>query len=222
MFWTEEELEIIRSNPTLDSKEISLLLPNRTHLAIQQKRSKIGIDYYGKRWTAEDDNYIISHRFDSHDEIGSMLNRPAESIRVRRKTLGAEYLVKCIVCEVVMVKKNAHNICSHCTKESEKEKRKSVEKRYSQYKHSAKKRNLKFTLTIEEFSKFKAVPCHYCGDVLENYGIDRVDSSVGYVDGNIVPCCETCNRMKSDHVQDDWVSHIVKVLKNLEGYHEIS
>ena len=53
--------------------------------------------------------------------------------------------------------------------------------------------------------------CHYCGAAPSNIsnskghndayiynGIDRVDSSKGYVDGNCVSCCKVCNRAKSD------------------------
>jgi hypothetical protein len=47
-------------------------------------------------------------------------------------------------------------------------------------------------------------------------GIDRVDSSMGYVAGNVVPCCSTCNRMKLDHSYDDFIAHIKKIVAHYE------
>ena len=57
-------------------------------------------------------------------------------------------------------------------------------------------------------------PCHYCGDVVVHSGggVDRIDSSVGYVEGNVVPCCPTCNVMKNEHTQEDMLNHMIKML----------
>jgi hypothetical protein len=60
--------------------------------------------------------------------------------------------------------------------------------------------------------------CHYCGvqpeRTLRKYtqfrwnGIDRIDSSKGYVDGNVVPCCKTCNELKSDKSREEFLAQI--------------
>ena len=42
-------------------------------------------------------------------------------------------------------------------------------------------------------------------------GIDRVDSKIGYVEGNIVPCCEKCNFMKSNLEVDVFLEHVHKI-----------
>ena len=39
-------------------------------------------------------------------------------------------------------------------------------------------------------------------------GIDRLDSAFGYRLGNCVPCCSTCNRMKSNMGSTDFQNHI--------------
>ena len=39
-------------------------------------------------------------------------------------------------------------------------------------------------------------PCAYCGGGDEINGIDRMDSSVGYLEGNVVAACATCNMAK--------------------------
>lgn len=80
---------------------------------------------------------------------------------------------------------------------------------YRSYKYEAGHRGLEFQLSLEQFHSMTKQNCFYCdvvpskktkykhsnGDYFYN-GIDRVDNTVGYVEGNCVPCCETCNRAK--------------------------
>lgn len=50
------------------------------------------------------------------------------------------------------------------------------------------------------------------GDVLLN-GIDRLDSTKGYVLGNVVPCCRICNFAKNDLTVEEfeqWLNRLVK------------
>ena len=50
------------------------------------------------------------------------------------------------------------------------------------------------------------------GDIYWN-GIDRVDSSLGYINENCVSCCRTCNYAKLEmNIKDflDWVQRISK------------
>lgn len=60
-------------------------------------------------------------------------------------------------------------------------------------------------------------PCHYCGKNDTLGGIDRVDSSVGYVEHNCVPACKHCNMLKGVMTQSEfynWVGRIVKFAEN--------
>ncbi len=84
--------------------------------------------------------------------------------------------------------------------------------RYSQYKRSAKKRGLPFELTEEQFASLWQKNCSYCGDPIETIGLDRINNTKGYVLDNVVPCCDTCNRMKLDLTQDNWLNHMRKIL----------
>jgi len=45
------------------------------------------------------------------------------------------------------------------------------------------------------------------GAVITRNGIDRIDSSLGYVSGNVVTCCNQCNTMKLDYVESDFIAH---------------
>ena len=47
-------------------------------------------------------------------------------------------------------------------------------------------------------------------------GIDRVDSSKGYLPNNVVACCTTCNRMKLDHSRNEFITHLKSIIAHLE------
>lgn len=65
-----------------------------------------------------------------------------------------------------------------------------------------------YTLTLEDCARLYTGNCHYCGarpnQTITAYahtkfrvnGIDRVDSTKGYVAENCVSCCATCNFAK--------------------------
>lgn len=53
------------------------------------------------------------------------------------------------------------------------------------YKKGAKSRSLVFEITPEEFYKYLDKPCSYCGDNAK--GVDRIDSSKGYIRGILRP-----------------------------------
>ena len=94
----------------------------------------------------------------------------------------------------------------------------SLKGRYWDYKSTAKNNNRKFELTIEEFQKITLQVCNYCGQFSENKnycGIDRIDSNKDYYSGNIAPCCDWCNFMKSNHSLDEWVTHIKRIIQYL-------
>ena len=96
---------------------------------------------------------------------------------------------------------------------------------YRGYMQSAKKRNIKFDLTEEQFSEIIIKNCIYCGDALTNIkkgqgktsgdflynGIDRVDNAIGYTTDNSVPCCWKCNNMKWKFSKKDFLEHIKKI-----------
>ena len=94
----------------------------------------------------------------------------------------------------------------------------SKEARYNGYKKNAKRRNLDFSLTKEEFYNIINQKCYYCGSMPNPYnGIDRVNSLNGYVLNNCVPCCEICNKMKLNYSVDDWYKHMEKILNYSRG-----
>lgn len=92
------------------------------------------------------------------------------------------------------------------------------------YRHRAEQRGLTFELSAEHFFELTQQPCSYCGTELSNThtehtsygifrynGIDRVDNSVGYVTGNVVPCCNICNLLKRDLSVGQFLAQIEKI-----------
>jgi len=51
---------------------------------------------------------------------------------------------------------------------------------FSSYKDGAKKRNILFDLTFDEFETFWDAACCYCRDSIKDIGLDRVDNDKGY------------------------------------------
>lgn len=88
-------------------------------------------------------------------------------------------------------------------------------KGFSNYRSGAKRRNLEFDLSLEEFKDLTNKKCHYCDsatgackeDNSMTCGIDRKNPSIGYTLENCVPCCGTCNTSKMDMSYDDFIAH---------------
>jgi hypothetical protein len=85
--------------------------------------------------------------------------------------------------------------------------------KFNQYKSTAKRRSIDFNLTFEEFCTFWQKSCVYCGSEIETIGLDRKDNNIGYIMGNVVPCCEICNIMKRNHTHTEFLNHIEKIYK---------
>ena len=81
---------------------------------------------------------------------------------------------------------------------------------FSNCKGQAKARDIEFTLSKDQFMSIVYTSCSYCGST-EKIGVDRIDNTKGYVNGNVTSCCPVCNRMKATHSATDFLSHINKI-----------
>lgn len=82
--------------------------------------------------------------------------------------------------------------------------------RVAQAKCEAKKRGLTFSLSTQKTEEILSTcaTCTYCGTGPANgklLSIDRIDSSKGYLDDNVVACCLPCNMARGGMSQDDFV-----------------
>jgi hypothetical protein len=93
------------------------------------------------------------------------------------------------------------------------------------YRDTAKRRGFAFDLTLSQFVEIVTKDCHYCGsagalpvrkerkygqNLLMN-GIDRLENTIGYRAGNVVPCCTICNTMKHVANSDDFLSRVRRI-----------
>jgi hypothetical protein len=102
---------------------------------------------------------------------------------------------------------------------------------FNEHKKFCRKKNRESTLTKEQFKKLNQDNCAYCGEVPKNVhiahhgrskehiehekyvynGIDRVDSSKGYIEGNCVTCCKLCNIAKHNLNVEEFYNRIVRI-----------
>jgi len=104
---------------------------------------------------------------------------------------------------------------------------------YSKYKHGAKKRNLEWNLSVEQFENFISKNCYYCNSIPKQTmysdankcqkskciynGIDRIDNNKGYTLENCVTSCKRCNYFKHIDPQGDffsWIKNTYHFLKD--------
>lgn len=91
---------------------------------------------------------------------------------------------------------------------------------YCAYKAYSKKIKRIFSLPKGYFIKLINMNCNYCGAlpfqpvVTRKHGlhfrngIDRIDSSIGYVKYNCVPCCKNCNARKGTKDVSDFLKEL--------------
>lgn len=117
------------------------------------------------------------------------------------------------------VKRNGcktRNICEHGTRCRKPPGVAARNQKYKQYKASAKHRGIQFDLSKERFVELTSDKCYYCGASPSNTisaatgsytynGIDRVDNSKGYFEGNVVSCCKHCNRAKDTRSLEEFI-----------------
>lgn len=85
---------------------------------------------------------------------------------------------------------------------------------YAVYVHTAKKRNIPFELTPEEFKEIVEAPCYICqkpNSATHSNGIDRVDTKGIYCVENARAACGDCNFMKAELELDVFYKQIEKV-----------
>jgi len=146
------------------------------------------------------------------------LSKKVESQRRRNKTYYNKHRDEILEYKHKDYKRWYHDNRENIIKSSKKnyqEVRGSLTKRFSVIKSQAKIRGKEFNLTKEYVEPLFKAPCYYCGDKTESLNLDRVDNSKGYVIGNVVSCCNMCNRIKSTMTLDEMLIHINKIINNV-------
>ncbi len=106
---------------------------------------------------------------------------------------------------------------------------------FSVYKSKAKAKGNDWRLTYTDCKKLFRSSCFYCGTPPASLmvtggkrrcsakynGIDRMDNELGYVPGNVVPCCSTCNFAKNNlpfSTWRRWVRRLSRHFKRTAGW----
>jgi hypothetical protein len=98
------------------------------------------------------------------------------------------------------------------------------------YKKMSEKGDREFSLSEDEFRELISSDCFYCGKKpslqhhhakrrvngnLKYNGIDRIDNSKGYVQGNVRTCCNQCNLAKRNYTEKEFKMLITAIYKHL-------
>ena len=99
---------------------------------------------------------------------------------------------------------------------------------YKQFLHYTKRIKRRCDVPYEMFMKLVQSNCSYCGvepsnvfkyqysdETFRYSGIDRVDSSIDYLVGNVVSCCRSCNIAKNDMTLSQFTSWVTRVYKQI-------
>lgn len=157
------------------------------------------------------DDYKNKHRTPEQKERYKTHNREMYKLkREERLKQKAEYYQEN---REEIIRKNTKYKTEH--PEADKRYGRTLKGRYRDYKNGANCRGHEFKLTIEDFEKLWNKNCYYCGDLIDGIGIDRVDNNVGYLVGNVVPCCPVCNKMKLTLRSSDFTEQCIKISNNL-------
>jgi len=98
---------------------------------------------------------------------------------------------------------------------------------FSSRRADAKRRQLEWSLSIQEYDELTQKTCHYCNRPPSNEygskmyngnfkynGLDRLNNLVGYRYDNCVPCCKECNHSKGTMTVDEFKQHILNIYNN--------
>ena len=84
--------------------------------------------------------------------------------------------------------------------------------KYSKYKFEAKHRSLSFEISQSLFIQLVSDKCFYCHSY-NCSGIDRINSTIGYIQENVRGCCGTCNIMKNTQTSEQFLIRCETITK---------
>lgn len=101
---------------------------------------------------------------------------------------------------------------------------------YLAYRGSALARGIIFDIEKQDFLEIIKMDCAYCGCGPSNMrkprssngspflynGIDRIDSDLGYVLGNVTASCQRCNFMKGSLGRNEFIEHLKRIISHVE------
>lgn len=199
--WTDSDREAFIANAHLSDVELTALFPRRTISAIKNRRNawcEVPEDKKRRTWTDADYQFIKDNASLTDYAIAKALGVTGGSVKSARLRVGEIKKYECRVCSVELTQQG--NFCKQHLR---------VGRQMRSYSSKSMVKGREFQLTQDETYKLLTSNCTYCGS--EGGGIDRIDSSKGYVAGNVTPCCKTCNVMKNDLTVEKFEAHIRRI-----------
>ena len=156
------------------------------------------------------------------DCVVCTLTQPSKNFRVRTDGKYPKRRPFCLSCEGIERHNNyVATKVVHLEKVRRLKELKPAEKILMQAKATAKKKNLEFNIGLEdiilpEFCKYlgtKLTNIQGQGAVWSNYSIDRIDSTKGYIKGNVEIISRKANSMKNMATEEELVVFAKNVLK---------
>lgn len=129
-------------------------------------------------------------------------------------------MLRCDTCDNIISPLAENNLCDECRKEQEKKREYLREKnnkwrndnrareKFLKYRKTDVDRGRIFDISFDWFKDIVESDCFYCGRYDNPNGIDRLDSSLGHIIENCVPCCKRCNQMKWDMPLEEFKEHV--------------
>jgi len=86
----------------------------------------------------------------------------------------------------------------------------------------AKRRDLNWSISIEEYSNLIKLSCNYCNNLFgkqveTGVGLDRLNNSLGYEISNVVSCCRNCNVLRSNLLTPEETLKVVELIIQLRN-----
>jgi hypothetical protein len=104
--------------------------------------------------------------------------------------------------------------CRECL-DREKQRSFTPRKRWTSARFNASKKGIIWQIKFDDYCKLISENCRYCELPINTTGIglDRKDSSLGYLLENVVPCCFICNTVKNAFLSFEDMLIVGKVIK---------
>lgn len=89
-------------------------------------------------------------------------------------------------------------------------------RQFGALKEKAKRLNIKFELSLDQYLDNKKNNCYYCSNFLKNIRLETLDLEKGYVIGNIISCCSICCKFKEILGHNEFIELCHKISNNLK------
>lgn len=211
--WTKDEDEIMRQFYSVEGHlKIAERLPMRTAAAIKGRACQMGLRFFDNAWS-ESDEEVLRQFYPIHGQafVARRLNRTRAAVKDKAQNMG-----------IAVLKSYRNRVREECG--SYKGYQDISQTRWNSMRSNAGVRNLEFNITIqyawelyerqERKCALSGVPIQFASNRSAKNGtasLDRIDSSEGYVEGNVQWLHINANRMKWDLNQEDFISfcHLV-------------